>query len=113
MSSDVPASTTSAPAYVIVDVTEIRDEPRYARYREGVPATIAAAGGRYLARGGTIQVLEGNWRPSRLVVVQFPDPASAVAWWRSEGYAPLRALRIESIAANMIVVTGADGERAR
>jgi uncharacterized protein (DUF1330 family) len=111
MSSDAPASTTT-PAYVIVDVTEIHDEPRYARYREAVPASIAAAGGRYLARGGAIQVLEGEWRPSRLVVVQFPDPASAVAWWRSEAYAPLRTLRTESISANMIVVTGTAGERA-
>jgi uncharacterized protein (DUF1330 family) len=47
------------------------------------------------------------------VVVQFPDPASAVAWWRSEAYAPLRALRTESVSANMVVVSSTAGEPAR
>jgi uncharacterized protein (DUF1330 family) len=107
----VPPATT--PAYLIVDVTAIHDEPTYASYRAAVPATIAAAGGRYLARGGTISVLEGDWQPGRLVVVQFPDPASAIGWWGSASYAPLRELRTASISANMVVVAGLAGEPGR
>jgi uncharacterized protein (DUF1330 family) len=97
-------------AYLIVDVTQIHNEPAYARYREAVPATIAAAGGRYLARGGAIRVLEGAWQPNRLVVVQFPDPESVVAWWQSADYAPLRRLRTGSIAANLVVIAGLGNE---
>src|SRR6185295_16148452 len=93
-------------AYLIVDVTRIEDEDRYARYRREVPENIAAAGGRYLARGGAVEVLDGTWRPSRLIVVEYPDVATAVAWWHSPGYAALRQLRGDAIAANFVVVDG-------
>jgi uncharacterized protein (DUF1330 family) len=100
-------------AYLIVDVTRIDDEERYARYRQAVPASIAAAGGRYLARGGAVEVLDGTWRPSRIVVVEYPDVASVVAWWRSPGYAALRELRGNAITASFIVVDGVPGPVTR
>lgn len=93
-------------AYLIVDVTQVHDEARYARYREAVPACIAAAGGRYLARGGAVEVLDGGWQPSRIIVVEYPSVAAAVAWYRSADYARLRALRGDAITANFIVVDG-------
>jgi uncharacterized protein (DUF1330 family) len=71
------------PAYVIVDVTHVQDEARHARYREAVPASIAAAGGRTLARGGAIEVPGGAWRPGRIVALEYPSVAAASAWWRS------------------------------
>jgi uncharacterized protein (DUF1330 family) len=58
------------PAYVIVDV-EVRDPERYERYKELAPPAIAHYGGRFLARGGATDVLEGDWVPERLVVLQF------------------------------------------
>lgn len=58
-------------AFVIVDVTEVNDEPTYAKYRKGAPSTLAAHGRTYLVRGRKVETLEGNWRPSRVVVVRF------------------------------------------
>jgi uncharacterized protein (DUF1330 family) len=100
------------PAYMIVEVTQVHDEARYARYREAVPASIAGAGGRYLARGGDIEVLAGAWRPGRIIVVEYPSVAAAAAWWRSPSYAALRALRGDAITANFIVVDGIRGDIA-
>lgn len=59
------------PAYVVVDIA-IHDPETYARYREIAPPSIAAYGGRYLARGGATAVLEGTWSPARLVILEFP-----------------------------------------
>ena len=59
------------PAYVIADVT-VTDPATMEEYRKQVPATIAKYGGRYLVRGGAHQTLEGEWKPSRLVILEFP-----------------------------------------
>ncbi len=93
-------------AYLIVDVTEIRDERTYAAYRSQVANGIEQAGGRYLARGGAIEVLEGDWQPRRIVVVRFDSPAAARAWWTSTEYADLKRMRMASTRTNMIVVDG-------
>jgi len=93
-------------AYLIVDVTEIRDERAYADYRSQVASGIQQADGRYLARGGAIEVLEGDWRPQRIVVVRFESPAAARAWWTSGEYADLKRMRMASTRTNMIVVDG-------
>jgi uncharacterized protein (DUF1330 family) len=93
-------------AYLIVDVARIRDEEAYARYRKQVSPGLIAAGGEYLARGGAIEVLEGTWKPGRLVVVRFDTSASARRWWGSDEYASLRKLRQSSTDCNMVVVDG-------
>ena len=59
-------------AYLIVDL-DIHDLDGYQKYREGVPALIAKHGGEYLVRGGEFEVIEGDWRPHRLVLFRFPD----------------------------------------
>ena len=61
-------------AYLIVDIARVRDPEAYGRYRGQVSAGLVAAGGRYLARGGAIEVVEGDWRPNRLVLVRFDSP---------------------------------------
>lgn len=91
--------------YVIGDV-EIVDREAFAEYREKVPATIAAHGGRYLARGGTTEPLEGSWSPQRCVILEFPDMDRFRAWWSSPEYAPLRALRMRSTRSRLIVTQG-------
>ena len=79
-------------AYVIADVT-VKNPDLYAEYRKQVPATVEKYGGRFLVRGGAAEPLEGEWRPGRLVVIEFPDVAAAKAWYRSQEYGPLVALR--------------------
>ncbi|MCC6534147.1 MAG: DUF1330 domain-containing protein [Burkholderiales bacterium] len=93
------------PAYVIAEV-EVIDRDAYEDYRGRVPATLAAYGGRFIVRGGTSETLEGAWSPQRVVVIEFPDRASAKAWWASEQYAGAKALRQRSARTELIVVDG-------
>jgi uncharacterized protein (DUF1330 family) len=95
-------------AYVIVDIT-IKDQESYTRYRELAAPTVAAYGGRYLVRGGDTEILEGGWRPSRLVVLEFPTAAAGRAWWSSPEYAPAKALRQDCADAEMLLVEGVRG----
>jgi uncharacterized protein (DUF1330 family) len=93
------------PAYLIADL-EILDPVGFEEYRQKVPATIAAHGGRYLARGGATKVLEGSWIPNRCVILEFPSLAQAMAWWESPEYQPLRALRERTARTNLVVTEG-------
>ena len=95
-------------AYVIVDI-EIRDPVMYEEYRRMAPPSIAVYGGRYIVRGGEVDVLEGDWRPPRLVVLEFPTIERARAWWSSAEYAPAKAIRQACAHAEMVVVAGIDG----
>ncbi|NJO13392.1 MAG: DUF1330 domain-containing protein [Gammaproteobacteria bacterium] len=92
--------------YLIVDIAGIHDAKLYERYREQVAPSLQAAGGRYLARGGAIEVLEGDWRPSRIVLVRFDTTRAAREWWASDGYAPIRQMRLDSAQTNMILTEG-------
>jgi uncharacterized protein (DUF1330 family) len=92
-------------AYLIADI-EISDPVGYEEYKRRVPAIIAAHGGRYLARGGATEVLEGTWRPRRSAIIEFPSLASLKAFWDSPEYQPLRAIRERSARANLVVVEG-------
>ncbi len=93
-------------AYVIVDL-EVTDPARYAEYRQRVPATVAAYGGRFLVRGGEHEVVEGSWRPRRLVVLEFPSLAQARQWYDSEEYREPKAMRLAASNANLVFVEGA------
>lgn len=93
------------PAYVINDM-EITDPQRFEEYKRLSPPTVAAYGGRFLARGGELSPLEGDWRPRRLVVLEFPDMAQAQAWLDSPEYAPARRLRQLSAKSRMVMVEG-------
>ena len=93
------------PAYVIADV-EVLDTTGYEEYRQKVPATITAYGGRYLARGGATEVLEGSWSPKRCVILEFPDMERFRAWWDSPEYVPLRRLRERTTRSHLVVTKG-------
>jgi uncharacterized protein (DUF1330 family) len=93
------------PAYVVVDI-DLSDPDQLAAYREAAPATLEAGGGKYLARGGALTVLEGDWSPDRLTVVEFPDVESAKAWYDSEGYRAARELRKDAPPFKMVIVDG-------
>ena len=92
-------------AYVIVQV-EIHDAATYERYKTLAPPAIAAYGGRYIARGGATEALEGDWAPSRLVILEFPDMDTARAWWASPEYAEAKAMRHASARSEMLLVQG-------
>jgi uncharacterized protein (DUF1330 family) len=94
-------------AYVIVE-TDITDPDRYERYKAASPGAIAAGGGRFLARGGELDVLEGDWRPSRLVVLEFEDLAAARAWYDSEVYQQAKKLRDGAGHLRMVAVQGVE-----
>jgi uncharacterized protein (DUF1330 family) len=93
-------------AYLIVDIAHVHDPATYAAYREDVSRGLLAAGGRYLVRGGALEVLEGDWRPGRLVVVRFDTSADARSWWASTEYARLKDMRQASTTTHMVLVDG-------
>ncbi|MDE2335129.1 MAG: DUF1330 domain-containing protein [Rhodospirillales bacterium] len=93
------------PAYLIVDV-DLRDSTAYEAYKSRVPALIARHGGEYLVRGGEHEVLEGEWRPHRLVLFRFPDRAAIGAFMADPDYAPLKALRQRIASTDAVAVDG-------
>ncbi len=94
------------PAYVIADI-EVSDPAKYESYRALSPGAIAAYGGRFLSRGGNMQVLEGTWSPSRVVIVEFPTAAQAQKFYDSPEYRAARQARAGATNRfNMIVVEG-------
>ena len=95
------------PAYVIAE-TEVTDPERYEQYKAAVPAAIAAGGGRFLVRGGESVVLEGDWQPSRVVVLEFEDLAAAKRWYESEAYQEAKKFRAGAASFHMIAVQGVE-----
>jgi len=93
-------------AYVIANV-EITDSKAYDEYRKGVPATLAKHGGKFLARGGTLQRLEGDAEWNRVVILEFANVAAAKAWYDSPDYQPLAKLRQRASRSDLIIVEGA------
>jgi uncharacterized protein (DUF1330 family) len=92
-------------AYVVVQVS-VKDPEKYERYKSMAPASIAQHGGRYLVRGGKTETLEGTWRPSRFVVLEFPSMERARAWWSCAEYAEAKALRNATADTEMLLVEG-------
>lgn len=90
-------------ALVIVDV-RVTDPERFDEYKQLVPATLERYGGRFLARGGRVEMLEGDWNPQRIVVLEFPTLESAKAWWASEEYRLPKEMRMASAETRMIAV---------
>jgi uncharacterized protein (DUF1330 family) len=93
-------------AYVILDI-EITDPALFEEYKKIAPASIAAFGGKYLARGGATETLEGSWYPKRLVILEFDSVPKARAWLESNEYKNARDLRQKTSRTQLIVVEGA------
>jgi uncharacterized protein (DUF1330 family) len=92
-------------AYVIVE-TEITDPGKYEEYRKRAPAAISKFGGKYLVRGGTLSVLEGDWKPSRLVVLEFPTLKAAQECFQSPDYLAAKQYRQGAARMRVIAVEG-------
>ncbi|MEZ5855904.1 MAG: DUF1330 domain-containing protein [Hyphomicrobiaceae bacterium] len=102
------ATTSSGPCYVIAD-TRVVDEASFALYREIASSSVAKHGGRYLARGGVIRALEGDWSPERIIVIAFPTRAAAEAWYTSDDYRPAFAHKHKAMTRNLLLVDGLPG----
>jgi uncharacterized protein (DUF1330 family) len=93
------------PAYVVIE-TDISDPEQYERYKAASPEAVASGGGRFVVRGGELAVLEGDWNPSRLVVLELPDLDAVKRWYDSPEYVEARKLREGAAALNMVAVEG-------
>jgi uncharacterized protein (DUF1330 family) len=92
-------------AYVVVEI-EIHDPVTYEEYKRLAPPSIEKYGGRYIVRGGAIETLEGDWKPERFVMLEFPSVEQAKKWWNCAEYAQAKALRQKSSKTQMIVAGG-------
>ncbi len=92
-------------AYLIVE-TDITDPEQYEQYKAASPGAVAAGGGRFLVRGGELAVLEGDWSPKRLVMVEFEDLEAAKRFYESPEYQAALKLREGAANLRMVVVEG-------
>jgi uncharacterized protein (DUF1330 family) len=95
------------PAYVIASVTEAHDDEALAEYRRRNTAAVEAHGGRFVVRGGAMEVLEGDWAPLRVVVMEFDDVEAAKRWYESDEYQEAIPIRQGASTTGIIVVEGA------
>ena len=93
------------PAYVVFDV-EIRDAQRYQAFMNEVKPALAAAGARYLARGGAHKVYEGDWLPRRIVLLEFPSVAAWETFYYGPVYQGLKSIRDACSSASLVAVEG-------
>ena len=93
------------PAYVIVDM-DVTDPVRYEEYKRLASPSILTHGGRYLVRGGASEVLDGEWTPKRLVILEFDSVEAAKKWRESPEYGEAKKIRETCAKPNMVVVEG-------
>ncbi|MPZ22944.1 MAG: DUF1330 domain-containing protein [Dehalococcoidia bacterium] len=93
--------------YIIGDV-EVLDREAFKEYQAMVPEIIKKFGGRYLVVGGESEVLEGEWDPHRLVILEFPSFERAREYARSEEYGTAKAIRQRCARTNSVVVHGGE-----
>jgi uncharacterized protein (DUF1330 family) len=92
-------------AYVILEI-EVTDPVGYEEYKNLAGASLEKYGGKYIVRGGATEVLEGDWKPTRIVVLEFESMQRAKERLNSEEYREPRKIRHRSAKTNMILVDG-------
>jgi len=93
------------PAYIVVE-TDVHDPEQYEQYKAASPGAVAAFGGRFIVRGGELAVLEGDWHPKRVVILEFPDLETAKQFYESERYQEAKKLREGAANLHMVAVDG-------
>jgi len=93
------------PAYIVANVS-IEDAAKYEEYKKAAPPSIAKHGGRYIARAGRSEALEGAMPRQRLVLLEFPSYEAAKQWWDSTEYADAKALRQSCARSDIILIEG-------
>ena len=92
-------------AYMVVDL-EITDPAGFQEYAKQVGATLSPYGGKYIVRGGKYEIMEGDWHPHTLVIIEFPSVEKAWQWYHSAEYAPLIGIRARTATTQAVVVEG-------
>ena len=91
-------------AYIIVEYV-VTDDTAFAEFSKRTAAAVEEHGGRYLVRGA-VEVLDGDWKPERMVVVEFESSDAARDWLDSSDYAELKALRQKATKASVVFAEG-------
>jgi uncharacterized protein (DUF1330 family) len=94
------------PVYLIVEPKDIIDKEMYKEYARKVLKNVEKYGGRYLTRNGEVFLIEGNWKPERLVIIEFESKVKFETWWNSKEYRDIAILRENSARVNAILVEG-------
>lgn len=94
------------PAYIIADVTVTNPEA-YAEYRQHTPSSLLPYGGRFVIRGGAYETLEGDWKPDRLVAIEFPNMVQLKSWYTSPEYQKIISIRHRASTGRLIAIEGA------
>jgi uncharacterized protein (DUF1330 family) len=95
-------------AYLLAEI-EITNPEGYKEYTTSVPPTIAKYGGRFLVRGGKVEILEGEWPQRRRVLIEFPTLEAARRWWDSPEYQKPKSLRRANSNGRLLLLEGASG----
>ncbi len=93
-------------AYVFAQI-EVTDAGLYEEYRKQVLPVVTKYGGKFIVRGGKVDSKEGEWKPQRMVALEFPSMEQAQKFYHSTEYAPLIALRQKASKGKLIIVEGA------
>lgn len=92
-------------AYVIADFEITNPEGCHA-YAQRVGATVDHDGGRYRARGERAEIIEREWHPHRVVVLEFESVEQARRWYSSDDYTAIKAMRHQTAQTRLVVVPG-------
>lgn len=92
-------------AYVIVDL-EVLDPDGFEEYKKSVVPIVKKWGGKYVVAGGNVETLEGNWKPKRIVVIEFLSVSRAKEWLKCDEYSEVGKIRHRTAKTNMLLVEG-------
>lgn len=93
-------------AYCFFDILQVTNPAKLDEYRSRVGPVVAQYGGRYLVRGGKMDVVEGSWQPTFPVILEFPSLEQAHRWYDSDEYRDLKALRLSATRGNAVFLEG-------
>ena len=96
-------------AYMIIEI-EVLDRETYSRYVAQVREVVEQYGGRYLARGGNVIAMSGDWKPERVILIEFGSARQARECFASPEYKAIAPLREKSTRTKAIIVEGESSE---
>lgn len=96
------------PAYVVAMI-QVNDPELYKTYTAQTPATIQKYGGKFIARGGEVEMLSGDPVKERVVILEFPDLASIHRWHDSPEYQEIVGIRYKASDGKVFIVDGVEG----
>lgn len=102
-------------AYFIVDL-DIHDRAGFSAYAAAVGPVLEKFGAKYLVagpKGDAIEVLEGDWAPKKLTLIEFPSRDRALEFFRSSEFREVVGLRHNSARTNLVLVEGVEADMQR